>query len=186
MLPTSPRLSGTSSTLSPRTRVCFAPGTAIGSSCCTAAVWPRSRWHRGARCCDGTVGPGLPAGGAASGRCPRASAAGPTQNGRVTEAVACPKRMTYGPCGGVREDLRCEMAAFTCVFAGLEVPVPWHGPEAPPVPDIPLLATAHSRPVVLADLTVRPFDTDSVAAVTAELATSCDAVLVGEHQDRPD
>ena len=104
----------------------------------------------------------------------------------MTEAVACPKRMTYGPCGGVREDLRCEMAAFTCVFADLEMPVPWPGPEAPPVPAIPLLTTARSRPVVLTDLTVRPFDTGSIAAVTAELAASCDAVLVGEHQDRPD
>jgi len=104
----------------------------------------------------------------------------------VTEAVACPKRMSYGPCGGVREDLGCEMAAFTCVFAGLEVPVPWPGPEAPPAPDIPLLTTGVGRPVVLTDLTVRPFDPDSVAAVTAELGGSCDAVLVGEHQDRPD
>ena len=93
--------------------------------------------------------------------------------------------MTYGPCGGVREDLGCEMGTFTCVFAGLEVPVPWPGPAAPPVPEIPLLTTARSRPVVLTDLTVRPFDPGSVAAVTAELAPSCDAVLVGEHKIAP-
>ena len=43
-----------------------------------------------------------------------------------------------------------------------------------------------ARPVVLTDFTVRPFDAGSVAAVARVLAGSCDAVLVGEHQDRPD
>jgi methylenetetrahydrofolate reductase (NADPH) len=104
----------------------------------------------------------------------------------VSEGVACPKRMTYGPCGGVRDDLRCEMAPFTCVFAGLDRPVAWSGPRPPVPPGIPLLTAARRRPVVLADLTVHPFDTGSVAAVTGELVGSCDAVLVGEHQDRPD
>jgi 5,10-methylenetetrahydrofolate reductase len=39
---------------------------------------------------------------------------------------------------------------------------------------------------VLTDLTVRPFDPAGVAAVVGELAGSCDALLVGEHQGRPD
>ena len=43
-----------------------------------------------------------------------------------------------------------------------------------------------SPPVVVIDLHVRPFAADSVRAVTARLARSCDAVLVGEHQARPD
>ena len=94
----------------------------------------------------------------------------------------CPKRMRYGPCGGVRPDLSCEMAPMPCVFATGAV-VPWAGSPPPASPAIPLLA--QSRPVVVADLTVRPFDAASVAAVTAELA-GCDAVLVGEHQNRPD
>src|ERR1700712_958805 len=49
-----------------------------------------------------------------------------------------------------------------------------------------LLRTALERPVGLTDLTVRPFDPASVRAVTETLAGSCDAVLVGEHSNRPD
>src|SRR6185312_2603495 len=49
-----------------------------------------------------------------------------------------------------------------------------------------LLDRARSRPVVLTDLTVRPFDAANVRAVTGVLAGSCDALLVGEHQGRPD
>src|SRR4051812_37459148 len=107
------------------------------------------------------------------------------QNPRVTTS-GCPKRMRHGPCGGVREDLACEMAAFPCVFGGLAEPVAWTGPPAPPAPGIALLTAARERPVVVADLTVTPFDPGSIAAVTAELADACDGVLVGEHQNRPD
>ncbi len=32
--------------------------------------------------------------------------------------AGCPKRMVFGPCGGVRADDRCEMAATPCVVAG--------------------------------------------------------------------
>jgi 5,10-methylenetetrahydrofolate reductase len=49
-----------------------------------------------------------------------------------------------------------------------------------------LLALAAQRPVVLTDFTVRPYDPTSVAEVTRELSGSCDAVLVGEHNNRPD
>ena len=117
----------------------------------------------------------------------------------------CPKRMIYGPCGGVRDDLSCEMGAFRCPFT-----------ERPPVQWLPdpglsggralaaemaragislsehsmaagsLLATAATRPVVLTDFTVRPYDPVSVAEVTRALAGSCDALLVGEHNNRPD
>jgi 5,10-methylenetetrahydrofolate reductase len=113
----------------------------------------------------------------------------------VRQAVAdqatvhtCPKRMTYGPCGGVRADGGCEMATIPCVFVGAPLAT-W----AEPVPDTPpttanstLLATAQERPVVLTDLTVNPFDADSVARITEILAPASDALLVGEHQNRPD
>jgi 5,10-methylenetetrahydrofolate reductase len=100
---------------------------------------------------------------------------------------ACPKRMVYGPCGGVRPDLRCEMADGTCVFVGSE-PRAWEGPtaSAPLVPPGSLLDTAGRRSVVLTDLTVRPFDAGSVTEVVGLLAGSCDGVLIGEHQSRPD
>jgi 5,10-methylenetetrahydrofolate reductase len=41
-------------------------------------------------------------------------------------------------------------------------------------------------PVVLADLTVAPFDTASVRSVVGVLAPVSDGLLIGEHQNRPD
>jgi methylenetetrahydrofolate reductase (NADPH) len=49
-----------------------------------------------------------------------------------------------------------------------------------------LLAAATSGPVVLTDLTIPQYDSAGVAAIVGILNGSCDAVLVGEHQNRPD
>jgi 5,10-methylenetetrahydrofolate reductase len=49
-----------------------------------------------------------------------------------------------------------------------------------------LLARARSGPVVLADLTVVPFDPASVRRVVDVLAPVSDGLLVGEHANRPD
>src|SRR3954453_6271654 len=99
----------------------------------------------------------------------------------------CPKRMVFGPCGGVRDDGACEVAAHRCVFAGPPL-VRWAGEPVPAPPPRPggLLERARSRPVVLADLTVRPYDRGSVRRVVGLLAPAADAVLVGEHANRPD
>ncbi|HEX4019261.1 MAG TPA: methylenetetrahydrofolate reductase [Frankiaceae bacterium] len=40
--------------------------------------------------------------------------------------------------------------------------------------------------MVLTDFTVRPYDVVSIAEVSAALEGSCDAVLIGEHNNRPD
>jgi 5,10-methylenetetrahydrofolate reductase len=99
----------------------------------------------------------------------------------------CPKRMVFGPCGGVRDAGGCEVADHECVF--LAPPLPrWTGlpPAAPASRPGGLLDRARSGPVVLADLTVAPFDRTSVRAVVAALAPVSDGLLVGEHQDRPD
>jgi 5,10-methylenetetrahydrofolate reductase len=94
--------------------------------------------------------------------------------------------MEYGPCGGVRPDLTCEMAAHPCPFAAGGEVVAWLGEQAPEPAPSALLDPARTSPIVLTDLTVRPFDAANVRAVTAVLAGSCDALLVGEHQGRPD
>ena len=98
----------------------------------------------------------------------------------------CPKRMVFGPCGGVRDDERCEMAEHRCVFVDAPLTT-WPEVVRPrPVPPDGLLARAAAGPVVLADLSVRPFDPASVRRVVGVLAGASDALLVGEHANRPD
>src|SRR6201995_2979865 len=83
--------------------------------------------------------------------------------------------MTFGPCGGVRPDGQCEMRSGPCIFDDV---VPWTGAvaQAPPV----------AAPPILPDFSGAPSDAAAAAATAATLGPSCDAVLVGEHQNRPD
>jgi methylenetetrahydrofolate reductase (NADPH) len=87
----------------------------------------------------------------------------------------CPKHMAMGPCGGVREGGGCEVISQPCVFA---TPATW--PE--PVPAVPL----RQAPLILADYTADSYSVPMLTAVAGALAADCDAVLVGEHQNRPD
>jgi len=96
----------------------------------------------------------------------------------ATATPGCPKRMVFGPCGGVRGDGGCEMIALPCVFTGLQRPVPWSGPVGHRPPS--------TAPLVLTDLSVPPADAATLAATVRVLAPTCDALLVGDHQDRPD
>ncbi|OBB54084.1 MULTISPECIES: methylenetetrahydrofolate reductase [Mycolicibacterium] len=89
--------------------------------------------------------------------------------------LQCPKRMQFGPCGGVRPDGQCEMRTGPCAFPDV---VPWSGVEPASRPA--------QAPLVLTDFSCAPFDEDDVAATARILGRSCDAVLVGEHQNRPD
>lgn len=99
----------------------------------------------------------------------------PVTGGEKLVDHECPKRMQFGPCGGVRPDGQCEMRLGPCTFDEV---VPWSGGTTP-VPPVP-------APLILADFSCAPFDATDVAATAAILAPSCDAVLVGEHQNRPD
>jgi 5,10-methylenetetrahydrofolate reductase len=87
----------------------------------------------------------------------------------------CPKHMVMGPCGGVRADGRCEVVPDPCVFPA---PAQWPGPN---IPRVPLRAV----PRILTDFSSEPYSVPMLRSVAATLVSSCDAVLVGEHQDRP-
>jgi 5,10-methylenetetrahydrofolate reductase len=93
--------------------------------------------------------------------------------------------MVFGPCGGVRDDGRCELAEHRCVF--LDEPlVRWPDPPVAPTTSSTLLDRAAAGPVVLADLSVAAFDPVSVRRVVGVLAPVADGLLVGEHANRPD
>ncbi|GGL97454.1 methylenetetrahydrofolate reductase C-terminal domain-containing protein [Nakamurella endophytica] len=95
-----------------------------------------------------------------------------------TPVAGCPKRMVFGPCGGVRSAGGCEMADQLCVFLepGRTLPE-WQQPQRP---------GELRAPLVLTDLSVPPGDAATLTATTRLLAPACDAMLVGDHQDRPD
>jgi methylenetetrahydrofolate reductase (NADPH) len=104
----------------------------------------------------------------------------------LTREPACPKHMVFGPCGGVRADLSCEMGPHRCPFTERPSLPAWPDPAPGQLPESRLLEAARSGPVVVTDLTLPAYDADAVAQITGVLAGSCDALLVGEHQNRPD
>ena len=100
--------------------------------------------------------------------------------------AACPKRMVYGPCGGVRPDGTCEMSPFPCPFTDLTEPPPWSQPASIMPPSSEVLRLASQRPVILTDITLPPYDQRAIERICAILLGHCDAMLVGEHHNRPD
>lgn len=80
--------------------------------------------------------------------------------------------MTYGPCGGVGPDGRCEVLPDPCVFLDAGV-VPWPGPP------VAVRAALGTRPLVVATLPDAPMDAASIAE-TAAVLRGVDAVVIGD------
>ena len=114
--------------------------------------------------------------------------AGSVQLQSPPPATGCPKRMVYGPCGGVRADGGCEMVPTRCVFDHLtELPTGLLGdPVGGSTDRTDGPAGGSTAPMILTDLSVPPADASTLRSTARLLAPTCDAVLVGDHQDRPD
>jgi len=103
--------------------------------------------------------------------------------------AACPKRMEYGPCGGVELDGTCEVAPYPCVFLDLPT-VRWQGLDRAAAPEPARTGTAATaggirtlldqRPIVVVDFPARALDAASIAECGAVLAGRVDAVLAGD------
>jgi methylenetetrahydrofolate reductase (NADPH) len=100
----------------------------------------------------------------------------------VTGLTACPKHMTYGPCGGVGVDGSCEVEPWPCVFRDEPV-VAWTGPGitggvSPAGAD--LLAIAARRPLVISGMPAAPLSAGSIEQCAELMRGSVDAVLAGD------
>jgi 5,10-methylenetetrahydrofolate reductase len=91
--------------------------------------------------------------------------------------------MVFGPCGGVEADGRCELGDRQCTFLDLPT-VAWRSPRPPPAPPtagaVTMRDLLRTRPIVIADLSVRALSASSIAEVASVLRGTVDAVLVGD------
>lgn len=98
----------------------------------------------------------------------------------------CPKNMTYGPCGGVHADGRCEVASLPCPFAKGNLAA-WQQSHVKTQAITPagqaFLETMVRRPVIVTDLPTTPLSADSIRASADVLAGHADAVLLGDHSE---
>ena len=104
---------------------------------------------------------------------------------RAAPLDACPKNMTYGPCGGVNPDGSCEAHPDPCVFLQRDLPVRWPDAATTPVPAPTAAATEVAdilarRALVMTGFPARPMVADDVSRVAEVLAPHTDAALSGD------
>ncbi|WP_301182460.1 methylenetetrahydrofolate reductase C-terminal domain-containing protein [Subtercola boreus] len=107
----------------------------------------------------------------------------------------CPKKMEYGPCGGVGFDGCCEVSDHRCVFVDAPTvrwpgvagdgrmpgePAPSQGVAAANAGAEAMRAVIAERQIVVADFPARALDAASIAECAALLAGEVDAVLAGD------
>ena len=78
------------------------------------------------------------------------------------------------------------MVAHPCAFGDLVDPPSFRGSTGSTGSTGSPTPTPVQVPLVLTDLSAPPGDAKTLLATARTLAPSCDAVLVGDHQDRPD
>ena len=102
----------------------------------------------------------------------------------------CPKRMEYGPCGGVAADGTCEVAPHPCTF--LDSPVRrWAGIDGTRIPAragrtdaaLATLALLDRGRVVVGDLPAVPLDEESLRRCARILRDGVDIALAGDAPD---
>jgi 5,10-methylenetetrahydrofolate reductase len=98
----------------------------------------------------------------------------------------CPKRMVFGPCGGVRSGARCEVDDRSCPFVASPAPRwPAGRPDAPPWRG-PTAGRALAPPIIVCDIRPAEATLEAARSLARAHAGWCDAVLLGEHHDRID
>ncbi|MBA8817492.1 5,10-methylenetetrahydrofolate reductase [Microbacterium halimionae] len=100
--------------------------------------------------------------------------------------TACPKSMTFGPCGGVNEDSSCEVDPAPCVFLSRHLPVSWSEPATAATPNAATAAAKEvgrimrRRPLVVTGFPVRAMTSCDVPRVADVLRGRADVVLSGD------
>jgi len=96
--------------------------------------------------------------------------------------LTCPKRMEYGPCGGVEFDGSCEVSPHRCVFLDTAT-VGFRGTLSPAPPTAAATSMRErlaTTQVVVADFPARALSASSIAECADILIGQTDAVLAGD------
>ena len=103
----------------------------------------------------------------------------------VARRADCPKRMVYGPCGGVRPQGRCELDGRTCPF--ITEPAPrWPTDLSVERGSLHRRPDDGVQPMVLCDFRPPEPTIANARALARRYSGWVDTVLLGEHHERVD